>query len=315
MARGSEMCDGSRIGTRSPAGRYKNQRRNERSSYVTLRDEFRENGVVFIERALDPASMQMAEDAYKWSLAHPSPGSANFVTKDSPATFYQDLANPKALDPYRQMLETSPAADIAAALWGTPDVWFMYEQVFLKEGGESRRTPWHQDSSYLPIEGQDIAVVWISFEPVAKEKSLEFVRGSHRGPLYDGSSFDPNDDTAPLYGNGVLPRLPNIEAERAKWDIVSWAVQPGDVVVFHPAMLHGGAPTHGSIRRRTLSLRFFGDDSIYKLRPTDVEATTPPFRREPGKEDTRSALAKIGETLKPGDPFRHPEFLKLRPRH
>ncbi len=282
---------------------------------MTLSEEFRENGVVLIERALDPASLQTAEEAYNWSLAHPSPGSSNFVSKDSAATFYQDLANPQALAAYRKMLEASPAADIAAALWGTPEVWFMYEQVFLKEGGESRRTPWHQDSSYLPIDGNDIAVVWISFQPVAKDNSLEFVRGSHRGVLYDGSSFDPNDDTAPLYGNGVLPRLPNIEAERAKWDIVSWAVQPGDVVVFHPAMLHGGAPTHGSIRRRTLSLRFFGEDATYVRRPTGVEATTPPFRRDPGKEDTRSALAKLPETLTPGDPFRHPEFLKLRPRH
>ncbi len=281
---------------------------------MTLAQEFRENGVVRIERALDEAALKAAEEAYNWSLAHPSPGAGNFVTKNSTATFYQDLANPKAPAAYRKMLEDSPAADIAAALWRKPDVWFMYEQVFLKEGGESRRTPWHQDSSYLPIDGDDIAVVWISFEPVAKENALEFVRGSHRGVLYDGSRFDPEDDTAPLYGNGVLPRLPNIEAERDKWDIVSWAVNPGDVLVFHTGMLHGGAATHGSIRRRTLSLRFFGDDTVY-VRRVKVEATTPPFQREPGQEDTRSALAKIGETLKEGDPFRHPEFLKLRPRH
>ncbi len=191
---------------------------------MRLQQEFRENGVVYIENALDPKSMAMAEEAYQWSLAHPSPGSANFVTRDSAATFYQDLANPQALAPYRKLLEESPAADISAKLWGTSNVWFMYEQVFLKEGGESRRTPWHQDSSYLPIDGDDIAVMWISFEPVAKENSLEFVRGSHRGVLYDGSRFDPEDDTAPLYGNGVLPRLPDIEADRAKFDIVSWAV-------------------------------------------------------------------------------------------
>jgi ectoine hydroxylase-related dioxygenase (phytanoyl-CoA dioxygenase family) len=281
---------------------------------VTPGDEFRENGVVFIEHALDPASLGAAEEAYKWSLAHPSPGASNFVTKNSAATFYQDLANPKAVAAYRTMLEASPATDIAAALWGKPDVWFMYEQVFLKEGGESRRTPWHQDSSYLPIDGPDIAVMWISFEPVVKENALELVRGSHRGVTYDGSRFDINDDTAPLYGNNTLPRLPNIEAERSKWDIVSWAVKPGDVLVFHTGMLHGGAATHGNIRRRTLSLRFFGDESFYKLRPTDVDATTPPFRREPGKEDTRHALAKVGETLKAGERFRHPEFLKLRPR-
>ena len=280
---------------------------------MTLQEEFRKHGVVFIENALDAKSMAMAQEAYNWSLAHPSPGSGNFVTKDSAATFYQDLANPQALAPYCKLLEESPAADIAAKLWGTPNVWFIYEQVFLKEGGESRRTPWHQDSSYLPIDGDDIAVVWISFEPVAKENSLEFVRGSHRGVLYDGSRFDPEDDTAPLYGNGVLPRLPDIEKERAKWDIVSWGTNPGDVVVFHPAMLHGGAATHGSIRRRTLSLRFFGDDSRY-VRRIRMEATTPPFQRDPSQEDTRSGLAKIGEVVKEGEPFRHPDFIKLRPR-
>ena len=281
---------------------------------MTLAEEFREHGVVRIERALDAATLHAAEECYKWSLAHPGLGAGSFATKNSNATFYQDLANPMAPAVYRKMLEDSPAADIVAELWGTPDVWFMYEQVFLKEGGESRRTPWHQDSSYLPIDGDDIAVVWISFEPVAKENALEFVRGSHRGVLYDGSRFDIDDDTAPLYGNGVLPRLPDIEKERDKWDIVSWGTNPGDVVVFHPGMLHGGAATHGSIRRRTLSLRFFGDDSRY-VRRIKVEATTPPFQRDPNREDTRSALAKIGEVVKEGDPFRHPEFLKLRPRN
>src|SRR5260370_31008012 len=59
---------------------------------ATLRDEFRDQGVVFIGKALDADSMRMAEDAYSWSLAHPSPGAANFPHKDSAATFYQDLA-------------------------------------------------------------------------------------------------------------------------------------------------------------------------------------------------------------------------------
>src|SRR5271166_6619377 len=93
---------------------------------------------------------------------------------------------------------------------GRRDVWFMYEQVFLKDGGAARRTPWHQDSCYLPVAGEQLMVMWISFDPVAKQGALEFVRGSHRGVLYDGSSFDPDDDTAPLYADGRMPRLPNI---------------------------------------------------------------------------------------------------------
>ena len=125
------------------------------------------------------------------------------------------------------------------------------------------RTPWHQDSSYLAVAGPHLAVAWTTFDPVAKEDGLEFVRGSHKGRLYNGSRFELGDDTAPTHPTSSLPRLPDIEADRAAWDLVSWAVEPGDLIVFHPAMLHGGAPTHPGQRRRTLTLRYFGDQSVY----------------------------------------------------
>jgi hypothetical protein len=88
--------------------------------------EFRDNGVVFIEHALDAEALRLAQAAFDWSLEHPSPIAANYPSKDdAAATFYQDLANPNAVAAYRHMLEDSPTADIAAALWGTPDVWFL----------------------------------------------------------------------------------------------------------------------------------------------------------------------------------------------
>jgi ectoine hydroxylase-related dioxygenase (phytanoyl-CoA dioxygenase family) len=278
------------------------------------REAFRNDGVVCLRGAIDPASLRMGEEAFNWSLAHPGLGATKFSQDDASATFYQDLANPNAIAAYRRMLEDAPFADVVAALWGSRDVWFMYEQVFLKEGGQSRRTPWHQDSSYLPIGGDMLAVMWITFEAVAKEHSLEFVRGSHRGTLFNASRFDPKDDTAPLYEDAVLPRLPNIEAQRDRWDIVSWAVEPGDVLVFHPAMLHGGAPTKPGMRRRTLSLRFFGDDATYTPRPVDkLQAQRPPLARN--NDEPRSVFLKLPETLRAGDPLRHPDFPKLRPRN
>jgi ectoine hydroxylase-related dioxygenase (phytanoyl-CoA dioxygenase family) len=67
----------------------------------------------------------------------------------------------------------------------------MYEQIFRKAGGTAGRTPWHQDLSYLAVEGGDLAALWICFEPTPAEQSLEFVRGSHRGTVYDGSRSIP----------------------------------------------------------------------------------------------------------------------------
>lgn len=197
------------------------------------------------------------------------------------------------------MLEASPIPEVCALLWGTDTVWFMYEQVFLKEGGETRRTPWHQDASYLPVGGRDTAVAWITFDPLEKGDSLEFVPGSHCGTLYNASSFALEDDTAPLFPDAELPRLPDIEADRDRWEILSWPVTPGDLIVFDLATLHGGAATHAGQRRRTLTLRFFGERAAYAPKA--------------GRTGLPNAQG-LGGRLKPGEPFRDEGFLRLRPR-
>lgn len=260
---------------------------------TAIRKAYAEDGVAFVPRALDADALAQAQAAYDWSLANPGPAASRFQ-QHSDATFYQDLYNPGCAQAYRQMLEASPLPGLIADIWGTPDVWFMYEQVFLKEGGESRRTPWHQDSSYLAVAGSDLAVAWITFDAVSRADSLEFVRGSHQGPLYNGSRFELDDDTAPLHPDSSMPRLPDIEKERVRFDIVSFAVAPGDLVLFHPATLHGGAPTHPGMRRRTLTLRFFGRNCIYDERPG------------------RAGPRRSGSAMKQGDPFRDAAFLKLR---
>jgi len=264
---------------------------------AAARETYARDGVVLIPRALDAEAMAQALAAYEWSLANPGPGATRFA-QPTDSTFYNDLYNPRCLEGYRPMLEASPIPAIVAGLWGASDVWFMYEQVFLKEGGETRRTPWHQDSSYLAIAGEHLAVAWISFDAQSAADSLEFVRGSHRGVLYNGSRFELGDDTAPINPTSPLPRLPDIEAARADFDIVSWPVEPGDLIVFHPATLHGGAPTHPGRRRRTLTLRFFGADAIYD--------------RRPGHAGPR--VSGFHDRMRQGDPFRDPSFLQLLPR-
>src|SRR6516164_8514489 len=99
-----------------------------------LCDAYARDGAVFIPQALDAAALADAQAAYDWSLAHPGP-LASRIPQTTASTFYQDLYNPDCLSGYRAMLQASPIPAMVAELWGTPDVWFMYEQVFLKEGG------------------------------------------------------------------------------------------------------------------------------------------------------------------------------------
>jgi ectoine hydroxylase-related dioxygenase (phytanoyl-CoA dioxygenase family) len=195
-------------------------------------------------------------------------------------------------------------------LFDGSDVWLMYEQIWLKQGAATRRTPWHQDLPYLPAAGEDLAVMWINLDPVSRECSLEFVRGSHRGPLYNPTAFNPDDPAASLFDPREWPALPDIEAARADFDIVSWAVEPGDVVVFHPAILHGGAPTPAAGRRRTLSLRFFGEDARCARRPHDGMANIDGLEHADGGRHPLKKMALADD----GAPFRHADFPHLRVR-
>lgn len=256
---------------------------------ASAREEFRDKGVVFVPGALDTAELARCQAAFEWSLAHPGPGASPLV-QGTEGRSYQDLYNREARTQpvYLDALHRTPVAGLVADLWGERDVWFMYEQVFLKDGGAVGPTLWHQDSSYLPIEGEHLAVVWISFDRLSREESLEFVVGSHRGPLY-GRTIHRADDVP---GADDLPAHPDIEAERDRLDIVAWPIEPGDVVIFHPRLIHGGAPIHAGHRRRTLSLRFFGPDAVVARRPGgNVGAFAPALADAPA-----------------GAPFRDPIF-------
>jgi hypothetical protein len=266
---------------------------------------FREDGVVLAKGALDRRELAVAEAAFQWTIEHPGPG-AGAVLAGRPGAFYQDHSNPSSHDAYRALLDDTAIPRLVADLLGTSRLWLLYEQVWLKEG-TSRPTPWHQDLAYIPLEGDHLAVVWLTLDHVDRETSLEFVRGSHRGPLYNPTAFDATDARAAMFDPGVWPTLPDIDAERERWPVVSWAVDPGDLLIFHPAILHGGAPTHEGQRRRTISLRFFGDHAFCAARPEAGVADADRLDREDGGRDPIEQMAK----LPPGTPFRHPGFREV----
>ena len=263
-----------------------------------MQEAYQRDGVIHLPQALTTESLDLAHEAYQWSLSHPGPGATDIPGK-TPGTFYQDLANPNAFATYDTLIHHADIRAILQLLFTGKQAWFMYEQVFKKQGGEIRRTPWHQDTPYLPVRGRDLAVLWISFDPLDASGTLEFVEQSHRHTIYDGSAFDPSDDTQGLYNDPAYPRLPDIEANRCDFNIVAFPVEPGDVIIFHPSTLHGGGPTRANETRRTLSLRFFGEDAVVAARPGagGSNKNAHPLNQVKGEPD--------------GSPFRHEGFPQI----
>jgi hypothetical protein len=101
--------------------------------WAVARQAFERDGVVCLPGALDAEQLGDALAAWAWSLANPGPR-ASRIRQATEGTFFNDLFNPDCLTGYRDMLEASPLPAQVARLWGHGPVWFMYEQVFLKEG-------------------------------------------------------------------------------------------------------------------------------------------------------------------------------------
>ena len=55
-----------------------------------------------------------------------------------------------------------------------------------------------------------------------------------------------------------------IESNRDKYDIVSYEMNPGDLLAFHALVVHGSGGNHSKIlRRRGYSVRYTGDNVFY----------------------------------------------------
>jgi ectoine hydroxylase-related dioxygenase (phytanoyl-CoA dioxygenase family) len=274
---------------------------------ASLRSSFLADGAVLLEGCLRTEDLARCREAYDWAVANHGPY-AYRIFDGTEQQSHNDNANPHAKARLDELVSSLSFGRIFADLWGSQHVWYFAEEVFLKAGGKGARTPWHQDTSYLPWAGHHLGNAWISFEAVPKRNALEVVRGSHRGTRYDGTTFrNPDDPTEPLHGRGALPRLPDIETERKKnpaaYDILSWATAPGDVVVVHPSALHGGAPVDAAFpERHTLVFRFFGDDATFHPLPDHSDAGY-----TPGGVLFLDEMARLAA----GDPLRAPTFRQL----
>lgn len=261
----------------------------------------REDGVILMKNALNAQELSIIRNVFDSHLGMAPPWVIDRSTEK--ARFLFAFLSPDMVEApaFQRLWTETKLLDIAQRAFSTPEIWFWHEQIFFKEGsgGERvERTEWHQDLVVDPIEGDDLLRFWITLEPVEKEYALEFVRGSHRGPVY---SVEDTSDAAD--DNEAVP-MPDIDADRSQWDIVRWATEPGDILAFHPGIIHGGGSTKPDGVRRTLVTVFVGRDARYSPRPLPAfiaKATDGPSRVQ------RERLAQ----LRPGDPL-HRAMPRLR---
>jgi hypothetical protein len=170
-------------------------------------------------------------------------------------------------DDFRDVGLFSPIGIAAAEVMRTKRATLLWDFFLVKEPGSTQKTFWHQDFGFNWVDGWQTSSTWVPLDVVTIESgAVEYIRGSHRWgrrfePLVPGTAFA---DLGEDYDGGE--EMPNIEADRDKYEIVHFNTQPGDCVIHHFLTVHG-APSNSSVRRRrALCHRFAGDDAKYAIR-------------------------------------------------
>jgi ectoine hydroxylase-related dioxygenase (phytanoyl-CoA dioxygenase family) len=216
--------------------------------------------------------LERLSDAIERDIANPGPHFHRYVPEDGKGHFHGTLKLWQS-DPYfRALCLVSGLPGIAQKLFNSTKVNLLYDQLFVKEPGTVNRTRWHNDQPYWPVTGDQVASFWFSLDTVnAGTGALEFVRGSHKwdrwfqpenfGPGAKGkqSGYELNPD---------YEKMPDVEADRAAYDIVTWDLETGDIYVFHALTINGaGGNQRGDRRRRGYTVRYTGDDAVHDERP------------------------------------------------
>lgn len=241
-------------------------------------DEFQRQGVILLKGAFSDF-VEGAREAIEQNKANPSWRERTYNPDGDAAAFFQDYCVWSQFDGYRDLVKASDMAPIAARLMQSSTARVFHDHILVKEPGNSVVTPWHQDQPYYLVEGRQNVSFWIPLDPVPRDRTIEYVAGSH---LWDKSFRPTRFDGTPLFENDDSELVPDVDANREDLDIVGWAVEPGDAIAFSFSTLHGAPANSSPTRRRVISMRWVGDDARFADRPGKTSPAFPDLEFTPG---------------------------------
>lgn len=167
------------------------------------------------------------------------------VERDFPDFAVRITQQPHLLLPWVDEMIRAPALLDA---WGDqfgPDLLCTATTLRRKEPGVVQYAAWHQDTFYIRYEPVWIIAVVALTEQTAANGCVHVIPGSHRWPLL---RHEDGDDE-----RSVLTRSQTITEDFDDSSAVGVKLEPGEVLFFHPVIVHGSPPNH-SARRRVLML-------------------------------------------------------------
>ena len=235
-------------------------------------DYFKKNGVVLLRNIISDYWLNKLSIGIEKNFKKPSKYKCVYEQNNNNELFFDDYCNWKRINEYKDFFFKSNIANVASQLMQSKKVNIFHEHVLIKEPGSTKKTPWHQDQPYYCVNAKDNCSFWIPLDPIQKNVCPEFICGSHKWnkqfipTKFKGYSYTKQDDE--------FEKIPDIDNNRENYKIVSWILDPGDVIAFNFSTVHGAPGNNSNNRRRAFSARFIGSDATFIKRKGE---TSPPF--------------------------------------
>ncbi|TDW66004.1 phytanoyl-CoA dioxygenase family protein [Kribbella pratensis] len=201
---------------------------------VVLREEFERTGYTLVRGLFGTDEVDRLRDHYM-EVRQRGPRSHDFAGHDStdrdPLKRYPRMAQMHRWDEMSLQWMIDPRIDeIMTTLLGRSP-YAVQTMVYFKPPG-SRGQALHQDNFYLKADPGTCVAAWMALDRVDEANGcLEVVPGSHRWPILCTEKADTTvsftDVTVPLPSTGSA---------------VPVEMEPGDVLFFHGALVHGSNP-------------------------------------------------------------------------
>lgn len=220
-----------------------------------------DDGYAIFKGVLDPELIAEADGHVRW------------LQERHPDRTGEDLSTELvAKDPFWvRLVSDDRLLDVAERFIG-PDIALFASAYISKPPYTGKAVLWHQDGAFWPLDPMRVVTLWLAIDRSTPENGcLRVIPGSHKEDLHDVRE---RDDAGAVFG---VESAVGVDESQAA-DLV---LEPGDVEVHHPNIMHGSNANESPHRRCGLTIRYI---------PTSTRITEEPLpfpsalllRGEPG---------------------------------
>lgn len=206
---------------------------------LQLKEQYEREGYVVVRNVLDSDLVNEAKDHIDWLLEknpdlRPEQLDHHLVTQDA---FWVRLVSDDRL------------LDVAEQFLG-PDLALFASHYIAKRPFDGKAVPWHQDGSYWPLEPMDVVTFWLALDRSDGDNGcMKVIPSTQHEELLSTDEMTAQSDENLFEIAMDANAIDDSEA-------VSLILDPGDISIHHPNIIHGSYANTSPRWRRGLTIRY-----------------------------------------------------------